>query len=592
MLRKNTESRPKTSGQDLSGKKRLDILSSRLGRKMVYRFIFVGLVPLIIFSFPLYYQTTSLLNASVRSTLIGYSKLANSALFSTLEKAQSRVERLALYSDNDPSFKVESSMFRKVFKLNDKFEAEDTKSLPWNKLDPERLLFLKKGRVIITAPYLTNSGVTLSLIAPMRSGYIACEMEPVELWDLTRAGLYGQHGILLILDEDGRILATSGGGFEPFQKIWQKLPQKQQMSGEDFFPGIGKTLWGYNEIWLEGAFGGERWGLIVAQTEEGVFELPVILVKSLLVLMGAAFCVIVLLSYSYVRYILAPILELVSATKKVSNNLSVSITAKSDDELGDLIKAFNDMTVKIRESREESIRLTSKAMLGRMAAMVAHRINTPLAAMKTKIEMIEKRIPSEAKSLNILGEQVRRINETVRALLGFARMRSKSENRCNILATVNNVEALFSESFSASGVGLEINLPGEEIVLNCAPEDIQEILVNLLENARDSSITAGSREDGLKRITKMNISRKNGEVEIVVEDEGIGLKAEPETIFEPFSSSKVYGTGLGLAICRRICRGYGGDITAENRAEGGARFIVRLPYESEIPMNRSVKSEE
>jgi len=126
-------------------------------------------------------------------------------------------------------------------------------------------------------------------------------------------------------------------------------------------------------------------------------------------------------------------------------------------------------------------------------------------------------------------------------------------------------------------------LPEEEIIINLSEDDLQEIIVNLLENAKDSVVQAGARENGRKRKVKLIVERRDEEIIIAVEDDGIGIKSLDDKLFEPFVTSKVHGTGLGLSICRRICEENGGSITAKNRDEGGARFEVVLKiYRGEI----------
>jgi len=111
------------------------------------------------------------------------------------------------------------------------------------------------------------------------------------------------------------------------------------------------------------------------------------------------------------------------------------------------------------------------------------------------------------------------------------------------------------------------------ILVACRPAALRRALRNLLENAAAYGGRAAVR-----------IERDDGEVRVVIEDEGPGLpEAELERVFEPFvrldasRSRDTGGSGLGLAIVRGIVRGHGGDIVLANRAEGGLRATVKLP---------------
>jgi two-component system sensor histidine kinase HydH len=100
---------------------------------------------------------------------------------------------------------------------------------------------------------------------------------------------------------------------------------------------------------------------------------------------------------------------------------------------------------------------------------------------------------------------------------------------------------------------------------------MEEVLVNLLRNARDASLAGMAIDVGLEIQADRFLA-------IQVRDRGEGLApGEEERVFEPFYTRRVKGTGLGLALARRIVEGHGGTITARNHPDGGAVFSVRLP---------------
>lgn len=563
----------------------VEVIGSRIGRKLVYRFLLVGLAPLVFFGVPLHHQTTSFLEENARATLVGQSRLAKTSLFSTLERARHRLEDLVERTETTAPLPAAGAPFRRLLELDAGLAARDGAPLPWPPLDRTRRDFLARGKVVLTAPYLADGVVTLALIAPRRAGHLAAEMDPVELWDLTRAGIYGPDGVFFVLDQAGRLLATSGDRFEPFQAVLDAAATPSRSSGEGEILGLGETIFGQSELRLDGAFGGERWRLIVARSRTGGFQLPLVLMKSLLALLGFSFCAIVLLSFSSVRAILGPILDLAAATRAADWTNRAEAAVAGDDEIADLGVAFNRMMGRLKESREKSVRLTREASVGRLAAMVAHQVNTPLAAIKVKLESLARRAPAAARDLGIVGEQVNRIERIVKALLGFARLRNRSGTRSALHETMRGVEALFRDSFESRGLALELAPAPDEARVACPTDDLQELLVNLLENARDASLQAGARADGRPRAVRIETEIGPERVELRVADEGAGPPTDAGAIFEPFVTSKIHGTGLGLAICRRICETNGGSIACAPRPGGGALFRVVLPRAEEEEEN-------
>jgi signal transduction histidine kinase len=230
-----------------------------------------------------------------------------------------------------------------------------------------------------------------------------------------------------------------------------------------------------------------------------------------------------------------------------------------------------DLT-ELRRMEEALATAERHAIIGRLAAIVAHEVNNPLGAIKAHIKVITRALPPESDippRLEIISTQVDRIARTVRLLLGFSRQRSTPVGAADPLEVIRTVTALFEGGFGEKGIEMSIDLPPSLPSMKADVDQVQEILVNLLENARDI-LPSGSHFELTVRV-------QGHDVEFVVEDDGPGLGNEPSKVFEPFFTTKASGTGLGLSIARRIAISLEGNLTAENRATGGARFRVRIP---------------
>jgi two-component system, NtrC family, nitrogen regulation sensor histidine kinase NtrY len=119
---------------------------------------------------------------------------------------------------------------------------------------------------------------------------------------------------------------------------------------------------------------------------------------------------------------------------------------------------------------------------------------------------------------------------------------------------------------------LPVNLEaGPTVILSADPDQLEQMLINLLANAVDASIANGNHP------VRVGWSLAPASVHIAIEDRGLGI-ANPENLFVPFYTTKTAGSGIGLALAQQIARGHGGDISLANRDDGdGARAIVRLP---------------
>ena len=227
-----------------------------------------------------------------------------------------------------------------------------------------------------------------------------------------------------------------------------------------------------------------------------------------------------------------------------------------------------------RRKVERSLAVSERdAATGRLSAMVAHQVNNPLAAMDVRVDQLMEMFdsdPEAVKSIGVLKRGVDRISRTISALLGYSRQRNIDQKTFEPSKILNNVCILFYESLKSQGIDLTTDIPETLPELMGDPSDFQEIIVNLLENARQVS--------EISTISIRCEDRKK-EIEIIVEDNGTGLGEDPNILFEPYYTTKLHGTGIGLSIAKAACRAQGGDLLAENwytENEDGARFRIIL----------------
>ena len=225
------------------------------------------------------------------------------------------------------------------------------------------------------------------------------------------------------------------------------------------------------------------------------------------------------------------------------------------------------------------------ASLGRVAQGVAHELNTPLATIRTLAADMREAIRSLggdqalqsdlAESAALIRDETGRLGRITHSLLtGGSLPRLRLDTSAPLLPIVERARALVFAGARDEGPELRIGDGVGELVVAADPDRLLQVLVNLFQNAVDAN------RDGGGRLVWLSATRLGPAVEIVVEDEGVGLHADIEgRLFEPFATTKPpgEGTGLGLYASYMLVQTMGGDLTVENRDPCGACARVRLP---------------
>jgi len=224
------------------------------------------------------------------------------------------------------------------------------------------------------------------------------------------------------------------------------------------------------------------------------------------------------------------------------------------------------------------------ASLGRVAQGVAHELNTPLATIRTLAADMREAIRSLggdealqsdlAESAALIRDETGRLGRITHSLLTggtLPQLRLSASTR--LLPIVQRAQALVFAGAREAGPELKVSDSVDDLVVVADPDRLLQVLVNLLQNALDANRAAGGRSVWL------SAERRGSVVEIIVEDEGTGIDPEIEgRLFEPFATTKPpgEGTGLGLYASYMLIQTMGGDLTIENRDQGGASARVRL----------------
>ena len=227
--------------------------------------------------------------------------------------------------------------------------------------------------------------------------------------------------------------------------------------------------------------------------------------------------------------------------------------------------------------RLERLKETEKlAALGRMLSSAAHEINNPLTGVIGNVELASKdaELPAEVRArLDRAAAEARRAATLVKSLLKVSHRETGERAAVDLGALVRETVEMRRRDFANAGIGLEVDTDKGTFRVAGSELELQQVVLNVVNNAFD--VLEGT--DGEPSLA-IRLVRERGRVEIVFEDNGPGMK-NPKQVFEPFYTTKPVGrgTGLGLSICHTVAEAHGGEIRAENRPEGGARFVLSLP---------------
>jgi signal transduction histidine kinase len=262
----------------------------------------------------------------------------------------------------------------------------------------------------------------------------------------------------------------------------------------------------------------------------------------------------------------------------VEKEVTVTSSPLSAGDVADgaRVLVIGDVTERVRLERElqDKERLAS---LGLLAAGVAHEVNTPLTGISSYAQLLLAETPPEDPKYRLLKkmeQQSFRASHLVNNLLDLIANRPRTRELVSVPQLVNATLTLHEDLMEKKQIQVHV-APMSDVVVHGNFHDLQQVLTNVLLNARDAVPERGN--------IWIAVDENDGQVRIRIKDDGKGIPPELQgRIFEPLVTTKrgQGGTGLGLAITRRILHASNGDIAVESAPGAGAEFVVTLPRPS------------
>lgn len=315
---------------------------------------------------------------------------------------------------------------------------------------------------------------------------------------------------------------------------------------------------------------------------------------------------IIVVGYLLASSISRPILRLRRMAQAVaSGDLEQESGIRRPDEIGDLATAFDtmaddlqartaeaeqlyaeavernrqleEMYQRLQAAQQQLVQSEKLASVGQLSAGIVHDVKNPLGVIKGVAEelMEDKAAGSpEHESLQVIRDNASRANAIVTDMLTFARQTPPAMLRRDLRETVEGSLRLTSYMLRKGKIELDLQLPPDPVTLTFDSQQIQQVIINLVQNAVQAMPDGGQ--------LGVRLSRDDGYALIEIEDTGTGISPEHlPRIFDPFFTTKPegQGTGMGLSVSYGIVSHHHGTIQVRSRPAEGARFTIRLPLQ-------------
>jgi signal transduction histidine kinase len=292
--------------------------------------------------------------------------------------------------------------------------------------------------------------------------------------------------------------------------------------------------------------------------------------------LGVAAVVLGVLITAWVAVMLRPLRRLREGARRIAaGDYGKRISEAGPTEIADLAREFNSMGRAVQEREEEKLRAARLAMVGKMAAQIAHEVRNPLSSIGLNTELLEDELgdnAAEARELcRAIHAEVNRLTEVTETYLGLRggkpRLAKESLN-----TIIGDLVGFVRNDLASRRVELETELDPADPTGTIDANQIRQCLINLVRNAADAVAVQG----GGRVVLRTRGARDR--VEISVEDNGVGIERDAlPRLFDPFFSTKEGGSGLGLALTHQIILDHGGDIHVASRVGRGTTFTLSVP---------------
>ena len=282
-----------------------------------------------------------------------------------------------------------------------------------------------------------------------------------------------------------------------------------------------------------------------------------------------------------------PIKDLSVAARRVATgDFDVRVPTDRRDEMGALAVAFNDMIARLgrlRELESQLHQVEKAAVVGRLAAAIAHEIRNPLNYINLTLDHLRSSFapedPAKRETFERLADQlkseVQRINRHITDFLKYSRPSALELEPLDLRVQAEDAMRVIAGQAAESGIDTNLEEQGQIPLVVADKDSLRSVFTNLLINSLEA-IDGGGGSIGIK------LAAEGDRVRVEINDTGRGIAPEDiAKIFEPYYSTKETGTGLGLAIVKKAIDDHGGSISVSSKQGSGTTFTIILPVKPE-----------
>ena len=404
-------------------------------------------------------------------------------------------------------------------------------------------------------------------------------------WDTIRALLDSAvdkgNRSLLLLDHDGQIIATSRSLRDRPEKRQLRLrnwslPAQGAVSyiHQDRALGLGQLLVGAATSSGYQQFRGLGWHILMVEPTAVSFAPIWRLLWAMLAVLLLTLLSGIWISSRVASRISRPIVVLTEFTRQFRQGAAQlpAVPETTISEVEELHHAYEEMIGALERSREQIVRAGKLAVVGEMAAIMAHEVRTPMGIVRSSAQLLERQPNLGERERELIGfiiSETERLSRLVTMLLECARPQPPDFRPHDLHAIIDGVLGLLASRAENAGIALTRETSAVDMVLDCDREQMMQVFLNLILNAL-SFVSAGGR-------VAVSTYRDADAMWISVVDDGPGVPESMRSrVFDPFFSRREGGIGLGLTIVQQIVQVHGGEINIGESAWGGAAFNLRF----------------
>ena len=253
------------------------------------------------------------------------------------------------------------------------------------------------------------------------------------------------------------------------------------------------------------------------------------------------------------------------------------ITITSDEQMnGDTLVNIKDIS-NYKKMEQTAYQNDKLAMLGKIAASIAHEIRNPLTSIRGFVQLLRTHLVKLGKDeyAHIILMEIDRINDIIYEFLNASKPSAPHKKVVSIRPLLREVMLLTESECLMKGCKMDLEPSSVQLDVSIDVKQIKQVILNLIKNAMDAIENVGKERIG--RIT-IKIAKEDGYAKVCVTDNGEGIESSKLLhLFDPFFTTKKRGTGIGLSVSSEIVKNHGGFITVESAAGQGTQFNIMLP---------------